>query len=262
MPLVKLSLKDQAFIQGLLREQKRDTALKDGPYAEMMTAQFEPSESSNGLKYQLFGNPKWKGSERTPLLIWLHGSGQSGDDNKAQMGGATRAFGSEESQEEYPCFILAPQCPSADIGWKNSVETNLMALIADLAENLPIDETRIYLTGSSMGGFGSWRISANHPETFAAVIPICGGGNPGDAEKLKGIPIWAFHGDQDDQVSVEKSRVMFKAIQAIGGELVKYDELTGEGHNIAGGVYAREDLAPWIFGQKLGTKSDSGDSSE
>ncbi len=250
MPLEKLSEEDQAFVQGLLREQRRDTALNDGLYAEMISGQFEPSESANGLKYQLFGNPKWEGSDRTPLLIWLHGSGQSGDDNKAQMGGATRAFGSEESQEEYPCFILAPQCPSADIGWKDSVETNLMALIADLVENLPIDETRVYLTGSSMGGFGSWRITANHPETFAAVVPICGGGNPGDAEKLKDIPIWAFHGDLDDQVPVKKSREMFEAIQALGSELVKYDELAGEGHLIAGGVYARADLAPWIFAQK------------
>ncbi|MCB1064176.1 MAG: prolyl oligopeptidase family serine peptidase [Verrucomicrobiae bacterium] len=254
LPLEKLSEQDQAFIQGLLREKKRDTALKDGPYAEKITGQFEPAESANGLKYQLFGNPRWKGTERTPLLIWLHGAGQSGDDNKAQMGGATKAFGSEESQEEYPCFILAPQCPSRDVGWKDSVETNLMALIADLVENLPIDESRIYLTGSSMGGFGSWRIATNHPDTFAAVVPICGGGNPSEAETLKVIPIWAFHGDKDDQVPVEKSREMFQAIQAVGGELVKYDELPGEGHLIAGGVYAREDLAPWIFAQKRPAK--------
>ncbi len=262
MPLDKLSMEDQAYVQGLLREQKRDTSLKDGPYAEMITGEFMPSESAGGLKYQLFGNPKWKGSERTPLLIWLHGAGQSGDDNKAQMGGATKAFGSEGSQEEYPCFILAPQCPSSDIGWKDAVAGNLVALIADLAENLPIDESRIYLTGSSMEGFGSWRIATSNPDTFAAVVPICGGGDPSEAEKLKDIPIWAFHGDQDDQVPVEKSRVMFKAIQAIGGTRVKYDELAGEGHSITGGVYAREELAPWIFAQKKGAAASSESSSE
>jgi len=255
MPLDKLSKADQAFINGLLLELKRNTAVKDGKFAEKMTGQFEKSSDDAPLNYQLFGNPKWKGEERYPLLIWLHGSGQSGTDNEAQMGGATRAFSKEESQEEYPCFILSPQCPSSDIGWKNEVETNLMTVIADLIENLPIDENRIYLTGSSMGGFGSWRISANHPETFAAVVPICGGGNTGDAEKLKSIPIWAFHGDEDDQVSVEQSRKMFKAVQAAGGEFVKYEELAGEGHNIAGGVYARDDLAPWIFEQKRGEKT-------
>ncbi len=255
MPLDKLSEKDRTYIMGLVREQKRDTALKDGPYAEKMTGAFEKGESPAGLKYQIFGNPKWKGTERIPILIWLHGAGQSGDDNEAQMGGATRAFGSEESQNEHPCFILAPQCPNRNTGWKDAVESNLMALLTDLVDNLPIDESRIYLTGSSMGGFGSWRIAANHPDTFAAVVPICGGGNPGDAETLKSIPIWAFHGDKDDQVSVEKSREMFKAIQAAGGELVKYDELAGEGHLIAGGVYARDDLAPWIFEQKRAEKT-------
>ncbi len=262
IPLDKLSAADQAHIRGLLRERKRDTALKDGPYADMITGQFEPSESANGLKFQLLGNPRWKSTERAPLLIWLHGAGQSGDDNRAQMGGATKAFGSEESQETYPCFILAPQCPSRDIGWKDAVEANLMALIADLIEHLPIDESRIYLTGSSMGGFGSWRLATNHPAMFAAVVPICGGGNPADAEKLKDIPIWAFHGDQDDQVPVEKSREMFRAIQALGGERVKYDELVGEGHLIAGGVYAREDLAPWIFAQRRGTAGGSGEADQ
>lgn len=252
MPLNLLSSEDQAYVQGLLREKKRDTSLKDGPYAELVTGEFVPSESAKGLKFQLFGNPRWKNEERFPLLIWLHGAGQSGDDNQAQMGGATKAFGSEESQEEYPCFILAPQCPSRDIGWKDSVETNLMALIADLVENLPIDEDRIYLTGSSMGGSGSWRLATNHPDTFAAVVPICGGGTPSEAEKIKHIPIWVFHGDQDDQVPVERSREMFAAIQAAGGERIKYDELAGEGHIIAAGVYARDDLAPWIFAQRRG----------
>ena len=252
LPLDKLSQADRDFVMELVAERNRDTAVKDGPYAEQITGQFEKATSKEGLNYQLFGNPKWRGKERYPILIWLHGAGQSGSDNEAQMGRATQVFSSETHQEEYPSFVLAPQCPSRDVGWKDSVETNLVALIDDLAVNLPIDRNRIYVIGSSMGGFGSWRIAGNHPDLFAAVVPICGGGRVDDAEKLKAIPIWAFHGDQDEDVPVTKSREMVEAIRAVGGEKIEYTELAGEGHLIAGGVCVREDLAPWIYAQSRG----------
>ncbi len=250
VPLEKLSTADQTFVRGLLREQVRDAGLKEGPHSEKVTGEWVKATSAQGLNYQFLGNPKWKRGERYPLLIWLHGAGQSGSDNEAQMGGATKAFSTPENQDERPCFILAPQCPSRDIGWKNEVTANLMALIADLTDHLPIDESRIYLTGSSMGGFGSWNLATNYPGVFAAVVPLCGGGDPKKAEILKTTPIWAFHGDKDEEVSVEKSRAMFQAIQAIGGELIQYSELAGEGHLISGGVYAKPELHEWIFAQK------------
>ncbi len=250
MPVEKLSQEDQAHILGLVRERTLNASLKEGPYAPKITGKFEKATSAEGLNFQLFGDPKWDGTKRYPLLIWLHGAGQSGSDNEAQMGGATKAFGSEENQAARPCFILAPQCPSRDIGWKADVETNLMKVIGDLVNKLPVDGNRIYLTGSSMGGFGSWNIAANHPDVFAAVVPLCGGGDVKKADILKQLPIWAFHGDQDDQVPVDKSRSMVKAIEDAGGSLVKYTELPGEGHLIAGGVYARSDLPVWLFEQK------------
>ena len=250
VPLEKLSTADQTFVRDLLREQVRDAGLKKGPHAEKVTGEWVKATSDQGLNYQFLGNPKWKTGERYPLLIWLHGAGQSGSDNEAQMGGATKAFSTPENQDGRPCFILAPQCPSRDIGWKNEVAANLMALIADLTDHLPIDESRLYLTGSSMGGSGSWYIATNYPGVFAAVVPLCGGGDPKKAEILKDTPIWVFHGDQDPEVSVEKSRAMFQAIQGVGGERIKYSELAGEGHLIAGGVYAKPELHEWIFAQK------------
>ncbi len=251
VPLEKLSETDQVYVKGLLREQGRDAALKDGPLAKLITGTFVKNTSPEGLNYQLYGNPKWKSTERYPLLIWLHGAGQSGADNEAQMGGATKAFSTEENQGARPCFILAPQCPDRNIGFKNEVASNLITLIKSLTDSLPIDESRIYLTGSSMGGSGSWNIGTHNQGIFAAIVPLCGGGDPGKATALKDTPVWAFHGDKDEEVPLERSTSMVEAIKAAGGEKVQLTILEGEGHLIAGGVYAKPELHEWIFAQKL-----------
>lgn len=249
VPLDRLSAEDQAYIRGLLREQRRDASLKEGTYAEKITGEFNKGVSKQGLNYQIWGNPKLDGTKRYPLVIWLHGSGQSGNDNTSQLGGAPRVWLSEANQGKNACFMLAPQCPSADIGWKEQVATNLLALIADLTDNLPIDETRLYLTGSSMGGFGTFHIAAKHPQVFAACVPLCGGGDIKNAEVLKTIPFWVFHGDKDDMVPVERSRAIVEAVKKVGGELMNYSELAGEGHGITGSVYPRIDLHDWLFKQ-------------
>lgn len=227
-------------------------------YAKQITGKFEKGASKEGLNYQILGSPKWNGSKRYPLIIWLHGGGQSGSENESQINGAgPRIFGAASNQDQNPSFVLAPQCPSSKIGWKDSVEKNLMALVGDLTRNLPIDRDRIYLIGQSMGGAGSWRLAGNHPDTFAAVVPICGYGSVRDAEKLKSIPIWAFHGDQDKSIPVTKSRDLVSAIKSAGGKKIKYSELAGEGHLIAGGVCNREDLCSWIYLQSKAAISDS-----
>lgn len=249
VPLDRLSAEDQAYIRGLLREQKRDASLKDGAYADKITGQFTKGVSKQGMNYQLWGNPKLDATKRYPLIIWLHGAGQSGDDNEAQMGGAPKNWVSEAAQGKNACFMLAPQCPSRDIGWKNEVAEKLLALIADLTDNLPIDDARLYLTGSSMGGSGTWYIAAKYPQVFAAAVPLCGGGDAKNAEILKTIPFWVFHGDKDDMVPVDRSRTMVAAVKAAGGELINYSELAGEGHGITGVVYPREDLYDWLFKQ-------------
>ena len=249
LPLSRLSASDQDHVRGLLRERRRDEGLKSGPFAELITGEPVKAVSKRGLNFQFIGNPKWDGRERYPLLIWLHGAGQSGSDNEAQMAGAPRPMLSEESQKQHPCFFLAPQCPSRDIGWKNEVADNLVALIGDLVESLPIDENRIYLTGSSMGGSGTWYLAAKHPRIFAAAVPLCGGGDPKQAAALKTIPFWVFHGDQDDQVPVERSRSMVEAVKAVGGERMNYTELAGAGHLITATVYPRTELRDWIFAQ-------------
>jgi predicted peptidase len=250
LPLDRLSAADQQHVRGLLRDRSRDEGAKKGPFAEKVTGQLVKGVSKAGLNYQFQGNPKWEGKERYPLVIWLHGAGQSGDDNEAQMGGAPKQLLTEENQAKRPCFFLAPQCPSREIGWKNEVADKLVAFIAELTDKLPIDETRIYLTGSSMGGSGTWYMAAKYPQVFAAAVPLCGGGDAKNAEVLKNIPFWAFHGDKDDMVPVERSRTMVAAVKAAGGTLINYTELEGAGHGITGIVYPRPDLHEWIFAQR------------
>ena len=250
--LDKFSAEDRSFVAGLVHERNLDEGLTQGPYAEKIAGSFVKGVSKQGLNYQLFGSRKWDGSKRYPLLIWLHGSGSSGTDNEAQMGGATGVFTNAAHQEKNPCFMLAPQCPDKDIGWKKQVADNLMLLIADLADKLPIDMKRLYLGGSSMGGFGTWSLCAKYPAVFAVGVPLCGGGDPKQADVLKNVPIWAFHGDQDPMVPVDRDRVAVAAVKAAGGTLIKYTELAGEGHNITGIVLAKEELHDWIFAQRLG----------
>lgn len=250
LPLERLSEKDQTFIQSLLREKRRDEGLMKGIYAEKITGQFVKGVSKQGLNYQIWGDPKLDGEGRYPIVIWLHGSGQSGDDNESQLGGAPKVLTTEGNQAVRPCFLLAPQCPSADIGWKNEVADRLLALIAELTNHLPIDENRIYLTGSSMGGFGTFGIAAKYPQVFAACVPLCGGGDIKNAGILKNVPFWVFHGDKDDMVPVERSRAIVDAVKKAGGEKIRYTELEGAGHGITGLVYPRIDLHEWLFQQK------------
>jgi len=251
VPLDKLSETDQAYVKGLLREQARDAGLKDGPLAKLVTGAFVKNTSAEGLNYQLYGNPRWKATERFPLVIWLHGAGQSGSDNEAQMGGATKPFTEEANQEERPCFVLAPQCPDRAIGFRNEVAANLMTLIRSLYDALPIDENRIYLTGSSMGGSGSWYLGTENPGVFAAIVPLCGGGDPSKAAALNETPLWAFHGDKDEDVPLERSTSMIEAIKAAGGTRAQITILEGEGHLITSVVYAKPELHEWIFAQTL-----------
>jgi pimeloyl-ACP methyl ester carboxylesterase len=249
IPLDRLSAEDQDYVMNLVKQSSLDFSLTHGKYAAQMVGAFTKNVSAQGLNYQILGNPKWDGKQRYPLLIWLHGAGQSGSDNESQAAGSPKPYYSAAALEKHPCFVLMPQCPDRAIGWKDSVADNLMALITDLGNHLPIDKDRIYLTGSSMGGFGTFGIITKWPEVFACVVPLCGGGDVSKAEVLKNVPIWIFHGDMDQSVAVDNSRKMFAALQAAKGN-VQYTELPGAGHIITNEVYAKPELEEWIFKQK------------
>jgi predicted peptidase len=199
--------------------------------------------------------------ETFPLIIFLHGAGERGDDNEAQLKHVTDLFLNSNYRGKYPCYVITPQCPEKQ-WWANyqgkgklSPEpTSPTALVIELIEKIlkefPIDQSRIYITGVSMGGFGTWDLIARFPDKFAAAVPICGGGDESTAAKIKHIPVWAFHGSKDDVVSPDHSRSMIRALQKEGGK-PGYTEYPDIGHASWIQAYQEPHLLPWLFKQKL-----------
>ena len=205
----------------------------------------------------------FNGETKYPLVLFLHGAGERGDDNTKQLVHAANDFASEANRAKYPCIVVFPQCPDGkrwvEVDWtldshkrlpEESVTVTLTReLIASLQKNLRVDEKRIYATGLSMGGFGVWDMIARTPDLFAAAVPVCAGADEATAERLTKLPIWTFHGDKDTVVKVERSRRMIAAIEKAGGK-PKYTEYPGVGHNSWTQAYADPKLMEWLFAQK------------
>ena len=183
------------------------------------------------------------GTQRWPLILFLHGAGESGKVlAKVKVHGPPKMI--EEKTRDYPCIVVSPQSPGR--GWNPDY---LGALLDHLCETYRVDPERIYLTGLSMGGYGTWMLAAAQPDRFAAIVPICGGGNPDDAENLKGLPIWVFHGAQDKIVKLENSEKMVDALKAVGSD-VKFTVYPEAGHDSWTETYANPELYTWLFAHK------------
>ena len=194
-------------------------------------------------RYHDFGNPY-------PLIIYLHGAGETGKDirqlKKLDM---SYFFNQESFTPEFQFFVVTPVTPKG--GWEpNHIIALLDALLADQCFRYRIDPNRIYLTGYSMGGFGTFDTACAFPDRFAAIVPLAGGGDPGKAEKLMTVPTWAFHGDKDDIVSCESTEKMIHTMQELHHPNVRMTLLPGFGHAIPPSVYARSDLYQWLLKQK------------
>ena len=142
---------------------------------------------------------------------------------------------------------MSPQLPDKYHSWQVS---QLEQLVEHSVESLNVDPDRVYLTGLSMGGRGSWALAAKTPERFAAVIPICGGGKPRTASQLLNVPIWAFHGDADRVVPVDETKEMVKSIKEQGGEKVKMTIYPGVNHNSWSRTYANPEIYQWLLKQR------------
>ena len=215
------------------------------------------------LPYRLLKPERIKSGESYPLVLYLHGSGDRGTDNHEQLLHAAAELAKPENRRQYPCFVVAPQCPPdcrwVEVDWSSLSHTMpenpsaplklTLELLDKLAVELPVDRARIYITGLSMGGFGAWDAMQRRPECFAAAIACCGGGDSAEATKLKSIPIWAFHGDQDPEVPVCRTTDMIDAIRKAGGT-PRMTIYRGVDHNCWSRAYADPEVWSWLFGQK------------
>lgn len=179
-------------------------------------------------------------SQRWPMILFLHGVGERGDSlDLVKLHGPPKLV---QDREDFPFIVVSPQAPSGEV-WSPDV---LTGLLDEVLAKFPIDPDRIYLTGLSMGGYGAWALAIEHPERFAAVVPISGGGNPARVCALKDLPVWAFHGARDSVVLPRQSEQMVQALQACGGRvtLTIYPDAT---HDAWTRTYANPDLYEWLL---------------
>ena len=204
-----------------------------------------PLGDGKWLDYLLYLPDDYVPDRKSPLLLFLHGRGESnGPLAVVKTWGPPRLVA---EGHRLPYVIASPQCPPSPSSWSQAAEQlKLTKLLAYLQQTYQIDEGRMYLTGLSMGGSGAWLWAGTHPDTFAAVVPICGRGNPADAEKLKDVPIWVWHGLRDSAVPPSTSQEMVNAIRQAGGSKVILTTLEGIGHNCWSAAYASPDLYSWL----------------
>lgn len=196
--------------------------------------------------YLLYLPKGFQADEETklPLMFFLHGRGESNGplSSVAKWGPPMMAA----RGDRLPYIIASPQCPKDDWWASETQQVRLGELLDHLTSAYPVDPDRVFLTGLSMGGYGSWTMAARHPDRFAAVVPICGGGDPADAPKLVDVPIWAFHGVDDRVVSVDQSQRMVDAIRAAGGEKIRFTSLENIDHVSWPAAYALPDVYRWM----------------
>mgnify|MGYP006278038217 CR=1 FL=1 len=248
---------------------------------------------STTLPYRLCRPDFYDPNERYPLVLALHGAGERGTDNQIHIDvhRLATSWADSTNQAEHPCFVVAPQCPKdnrwADADWSpgfhrisqvpvgNEVLT-VMDLVDSLVQEFPVDTNRLYITGLSMGGQGTWDILARYPAKFTAAIPMSGGGDSTRALQMKHIPMWIFHGENDNTVPVSASRQMVEAMENQGltavythchegdctgmtdtqvadavadGARLLYTEWKNAGHVMWAESYDYPHLFPWVFAQ-------------
>ena len=201
--------------------------------------------------------------KKSPLLIYLHGSGGRGNDINKIRGHIRRIAPGITKFQKTPCIVVAPQClKTTKDGAKTTWQpTDLNILLEHLKKTLPIDTSRIYLTGNSMGGYGSWAWGAHSPQHFAAIAPVVGGTGPGGpkdvtphlkqwAKNLTSVPVFAFAGELDKVVPAERSEQMVAEIKKAGGTKAKIKVLKNQGHNAGKIVFNSQEYFDWIFTQQ------------
>jgi predicted peptidase len=189
-------------------------------------------------------------TRRWPLILFLHGAGERGDDlEMVRKHGIPRVVEAKaaEGRDDFPFITVSPQCPTGEWWGIDELDT----LLDDVLERYAVDRDRVYLTGLSMGGFGTWNLAAARPDRFAAIAPVCGGGRPDKAAALKHLPIWTFHGAKDEIVPIKSTEDMVEAVRRAGGD-VRFTVYREAGHDSWTETYANPDLYAWFLAHRRG----------
>ncbi|MCX7003531.1 MAG: prolyl oligopeptidase family serine peptidase [bacterium] len=175
-----------------------------------------------------------------PMILFLHGSGERGKDlSKVKIYGPPKRA---EAETNFPFIVVSPQCP-AEQWWDADA---LYALVQTIIKTYRVDTNRLYLTGLSMGGFGTWNMAMAYPRLFAAIAPVCGGGDAAKAATVRHIPVWVFHGADDPAVPVQRSEQMVAALQQAGGD-VRFTRYEKTGHDSWTKAYNDPELYTWFL---------------
>lgn len=252
-------------ICGYTQTVKIPALMKEGSYS------YQEGDQTISLPYRIYYPASYDANSKKqwPVVLFYHGAGSRGTDNRSHVLGKAII---NKLVELDNCIILAPQCPT-DYQWVNTPWGNgsydsysaggsiyLDASIALLNKTIitqKVDEDRVYVIGQSMGGYAAWNVIMEHPELFAAAIPVCGAGDPDRANEILGIAVWAFHGDKDTTVPVSGSREMIAAIRTLGGIDVRYTEYIGVDHASWVQAFEEPELITWLFSKTKHTHSHS-----
>lgn len=221
---------------------------------DVIEARVFKSKTGDTMPYRILKPANYNPREKYPLVLCLHGAGGRGNDNKSRGTEAFKVLSSPDVQKEHPSFLVTPQCPK-DANW-GSRPTNstvryidfVLEVLDKVQKEFSIDPSRLYVTGQSMGGYGTWITITTKPNLFAAAVPICGGGNPSAAKAIAHMPIWVFHGGKDTVVPTQKSRDMVAALKKEDSTVI-YTEYPGVGHGSWVPAWKEKDIIPWLFKQ-------------
>jgi predicted esterase len=199
-------------------------------------------------KYTLFVPAEYKGDRPYPLLVYLHGYGARGVDGSKSTTDGPGPF-IKEREKTFDMLALFPQSETGFWEAATADGQRAMAILEEVIREYAVDRQRLYLTGTSRGGFGVWSLAARYPWKWAAIVPICGGGDPASAAAIKHLPCWCFHGARDNVIKVGQSRRMIQALQATGAS-PRYTEYRDVGHGCWGRAYATSELWEWLRRQR------------
>lgn len=233
---------------------------------QMRTGRIGRAGLAYDVVYRLYVPPGYEASRRYPLLLFLHGSGALGSDNRRQVGFELARLHARVQAKE-PAFVLAPQCPPVDkwvTGARQAPHLNfsqkvrpesdaiklVMFLLDELEQKYALDPKRFYVTGHSSGAAGAWDVVSRRVlDRFAAAVPVTGVGDPSRAPAISKLPLWVFHGAQDEISPVKNSREMVAALRE-QGSAVRYTEYADMGHDTLAKAYEEPELVPWLLAQR------------